>query len=852
LRVVPIASLVIILFLNIMKCFLSHSSQDKESFVDVVAAKLADAIGEESVVYDSFSFEAGLKSIEEIFRALDQTSLFVIFLSESSLKSKWVKDEMQGAKERLSSGVERIYPILIDASLTHDDKRIPKWMRKESYNLRPILNPIVATEAILRRRQAIIDKRFPDVALMRKCIGRNDLIDQFETRRFTPEGIPTCVIFSGMEGIGRRTLLNECFKKSALISDYYNFPRISLNSGQSIEDFILKVYALGLSPERDLGELMHMSVERKVEMAVSVLHSLYELNEKLMIIDEECIVSFDDGSGKNISSWFLQILSNLEIRKKGFISLVSKQTLKLTSYDRKQFGVYSMNVPGFSPGDKIKLFYHLTSLELEQDDTNFFLDILDGDPGQIVYATELIREHGAARVRREQRFLSEIRDYNAKRVQTILARHEHDEKKGHVLILLAEIGFISYKLLNEITNNDVEVLGIIDEFIASYICEEDGRDREFVRLNSSVREYIRRTKYGVRILKEYEDRLEKHVSEFIETLSPELKDVSDYLYSLRNFLESEKPLTTNVRRYIIPSHYLQTIKHQYEKRKHESVVQLSDRVLEGQSYLDDNLIHEIRFYLCSSLARIGNDRFFDEVKHIKREMVRQFLKGFYWRKQGKPDMAIPPLIEVLDGKDPYLSSRAGRELVEVYKDLDRYDDALQLSQNNYEKRYGRTNPHHIQAYFTCLVDAEQTQERRKLINRLLKDLESINSSLAKEIYGNARAKVCAVWDNDIPQAIYQIDKNIDEFKDSIYPQLTKFDICFQSNHNDGMEQALKFLRTIKQKHKSIQKAECRFDAKMGNLDSAIARLYSEFKNYPDSYKESFKAKLEQIYQNAGY
>ena len=835
-----------------MKCFLSHSSQDKESFVDVVAERLTDAIGEESVVYDAFSFEAGLKSIEEIFRELDQTSLFVVFLSESSLKSKWVKDEIEGAKGRLSSGVERIYPILIDASLTHNDKRIPKWMRKESYNLRPILNPIVATEAILRRRQEIIDKRFPDVALMRKCIGRNDLIDQFETRRYNSEGIPTCVIFSGMEGIGRRTLLNECFKKSTLISDYYDFPRISMNSGQSIEDFILKVYALGLSPERDLGELIHISVERKVEMAVSILHSLHQLDEKLMIIDEECIVSFDDGYGKNISDWFLQILSKLKIRKKAFISLVSKQTLRLTNHDRKQFGVYSMNVPSFSPSDKIKLFSHLIdSLELEQDDINFFLDVLDGDPGQIFHATELIREHGAARVRRDRRFLSEIRDYSAKRVQTILARHENNEKKQHVLILLSEIGFISYKLLKEITNDDVEVLDIVDEFVASYICEEDGRDREFIRLNGSIREYVRRTKYEVGILKEYEDRLERHVSKFIETLSSELKDVSDYLYSLRNFLESEKPLTNNVRRYILPSHYIQTIKHQYEKRKHESVVQLSERVLEEQICLDNNLIHEVRFYLCSSLARIGSERFFDEVKHIKREMVRQFLKGFYWRKQGKPDMAIPPLTDVLNGIDSYLSSRAGRELVEVYKDLDRYDDALQLSQENYEKRNGRTNPHHIQAYFTCLIDAEQTQERRELINRLLRDLESINSSLAKEMYGNAYAKVCAVWDNDIPQAIHEIDKNIDEFKDSIYPQLTKFDICFQSNQDDGMEQALKFLRTVKQKHKSIQKAECRFDARMGNLDEALSRLYREFKSYPNSYKDSFRNKLEQVYQNRG-
>ena len=103
-----------------IKCFLSHSSRDKDSYVRLVAER----IRREVKVFDEETFEVGMSPIEEIACGLDESSLFVIFISNSALSSNWVRDELSDAKFKLDSAkIERIYPIIIEPGITHDDPR---------------------------------------------------------------------------------------------------------------------------------------------------------------------------------------------------------------------------------------------------------------------------------------------------------------------------------------------------------------------------------------------------------------------------------------------------------------------------------------------------------------------------------------------------------------------------------------------------------------------------------------------------------------------------------------------------------------------------------------------------------
>ena len=114
------------------RAFLSHSSKDK-ILVEAVARKL----GNKYCVYDTFSFEEGQKNLDEIEKGLEDTDLFVIFLSNNSLESEWVKKELEIAYDKLlKKEIGKIYPIIIDTEISYEDSRIPECLKE--YNLQKI------------------------------------------------------------------------------------------------------------------------------------------------------------------------------------------------------------------------------------------------------------------------------------------------------------------------------------------------------------------------------------------------------------------------------------------------------------------------------------------------------------------------------------------------------------------------------------------------------------------------------------------------------------------------------------------------------------------------------------------
>ena len=136
-----------------MKIFISHSSKDKDSYCNEVANRLIEDIGKDKVIYDDYSFEAGEKNLNEINVNLGITDLFVIFISENSLNSNWVKHELSTSHSRFESKqLNRIYPIIISSTVKYDNPLIPEWLR--DYNLKYIAQPAKAAKLITERARA--------------------------------------------------------------------------------------------------------------------------------------------------------------------------------------------------------------------------------------------------------------------------------------------------------------------------------------------------------------------------------------------------------------------------------------------------------------------------------------------------------------------------------------------------------------------------------------------------------------------------------------------------------------------------------------------------------------------------
>jgi hypothetical protein len=106
-----------VIFLIIMstspKVFISHSSTDKHRFVTDFASRLQkDGV---DVWYDKWELLPGDSLVDKIFsEGIDQSDVVIIVISENSINSHWVKEELNSAVIKKIEGKCRIIPIIID------------------------------------------------------------------------------------------------------------------------------------------------------------------------------------------------------------------------------------------------------------------------------------------------------------------------------------------------------------------------------------------------------------------------------------------------------------------------------------------------------------------------------------------------------------------------------------------------------------------------------------------------------------------------------------------------------------------------------------------------------------------
>lgn len=272
------------------KVFLSHKSEDKD-FVRYVAEK----IGIDRCHYDEYTFEDGMNTLDEIMSALDSTDLFILFISDKALDSKWVKRERVRAKKLLDQGkIKQIYPIIIDSNpaITYADERIPSWMR-EQYVIRRITSPKIAVQKIKARLVELTWEIAPNLKNQQTYFfGRNSEIEAFEQRRANldkPEMV--CCVASGFEGIGRKRFMDHCLKKSHILRESSSYNLIQMELHESIEDFILKLSDLSSGQDNPSTVMALKTPEEKIERVVSLLKSLQDSREIVFVEDAGSLIT---------------------------------------------------------------------------------------------------------------------------------------------------------------------------------------------------------------------------------------------------------------------------------------------------------------------------------------------------------------------------------------------------------------------------------------------------------------------------------------------------------------------------------------------------------------------------------
>ncbi|MDY0263428.1 toll/interleukin-1 receptor domain-containing protein [Syntrophotalea acetylenica] len=818
-----------------MKVFLSHSSKDKESYVRLVA----DRIGDGNYVLDERTFEDGEFTRDEIIKGIDESDMFAFFISNFALESDWVKLEVKHAEIRLnSSQLKKIYPIIIDQSIKYDDPRIPIFLR-EHYNLKLITRPTVAARRIKSKLRELHWQKNPTHKKRQTIfVGRNDILSDFENRMDDIDlPKPTCIIASGLSKIGRSKLVSMALSKANVVTDNFNPTKIILDRVDSIEDLIIKIIDTGLTNNDNniVSDLLGKPVYEKEKILAELLRQIHDAREVLFIDDNGCLVNYS----RQPTSWLmnsLEILGNLGAPA---ICISARYRVDRRAVRNKPL-VYTIEVPELSPKERaglLRRILELYEISLSPDDFRFFSEQLKGFPEEVYYCADLIADLGVLKAKKETH---QITEFNEERASLLLRKYEGNSDVLDFIYLLSEFEFIGINFLYEIVDED-QYSPVLEDLITNLICDYIGYEKDYIRLNDSIRDFVKRNRLSLR--GDLRNKLSDHVQRFVNDTEKFDRDAADFFYSIKTALAQGKKIDD---RFLAPSHILRTIKELYQKRENlNRVIGLADMLLSKENSLDSRVSEDARYYLCLSLARQKDKRLLNEVQKINGA-EHDFVLGYYYRLCGRHTDAIERLSKLVD--TPYVSSRAKRELVQVYIYIEDYDKALGMAKDNYENNKG--NQFFIQSYLNCLLNNENYVSNKDLIFKLIEELDGIKSQQSIEMTFIAKAQYSSKMENRKEPAYGYLDDALGLDQDSIYPLLAKFDISLRHFDLPVMEATLGDLQRVAQKRtisqNTISKNRAYYLAAKGDIPEAYKILETSFQNYPVDSIERFRRKLINI------
>ena len=671
-------------------------------------------------------------------------------------------------------------------------------------------------------------------------IGRTELIRKYEERIFDFEKpTPIAMISTGIPSIGRRKFTLHCLKNSNKIRDYYSPPTIFLGSRDSIEDLIISLYDLGFSQKerKELFALLNREMKDKVSLAIELLLEIEKHETTIFIIDNYSIV----GQDSNIVNWFIEAIKGLRGIDHLFICLISRSRVRYKQLLYNDY-IFAIELPELEKYERNALFnalLELDNIQINKQDFGTICELFNGFPEQVFFTFNNLISEGLPYLI-DNLYL--IPDFNSEKVAHVVQKYESDEFATQVLGFLSDCEFVSLNFLEKVfKDNSQKLKSVLEGFSNSFIIEFIGATKEYFRLNDAIRDYIQRI--GIKLDEKYNQNLKTHVMSAFNDYDTLDRDMSEYVITVKEALKKEYDIPKEL---LLPSHFLNAMRDLYNnERRYYDVINLADRVLLQEKYLDERILRDVRYWLCLSLARKRDRRMLNEVQNIDGP-DHNFLLGFYYRLTGRHSEAIERLTQVLKNSPGFY--RAKRELVQVYLNLEDYDLAFELAKENYELI--KSNPYNVQSYFRCLIRNSNISliDKKEELLKLLHNLKDNPHERAREMYMTAKAQFIAIIEKDQRQALITVDDAIESFQKSIYPPLTKIDICRKFDNWQELENSISLIdNTFRPDSDIFSKlsylsAKVIIMAKKGYIKESRSLLDKKIKN---RFKESVYSKLKE-------
>lgn len=842
------------------KIFLSHSSNDKD-FV----RPIFNYFGGDRCVFDEMTFDEGMPTLSEIFKGIGSSDIFVFFISDSSLNSEWVNREILYAQENLDNDekkLSQIFPIIIDENISHDDKRIPNFLKSGfgSYNLQHITSYKLACRKIDAQ---IIKRNIEDNLEYEKKLNffygrdmeKKAFKDCFDERdeNGTIKNIK-CLVVSGIDGIGRKAYARATLKDTALIEKYY-FPMIvSLTKDDTIDDLILKLCVdLGLG-DYGLDVIQTFSdIDSKTQLLADVLSNAQKYNEKIIIQDDMCIVRYSE-----IVYWFENVLKLIDNQ----ITIIVTTRINLREYKYiRNKDIFYIQLQSLSKSDTygfLRGYSKVMNIPFSTDDISYFSQILTGYPPQIQYCVDLaLKQNSIQYVKDHSYLVDEMPLENSAKLLDIIIEEEAKTEYHGFLAMMAQLGTVPLSLINETIKTNSKYKDIYHRIRTFSICSTVGLSGDQIKINDVIRDYVQRNDF--KLTEDIKILLNSSIEEFVHKVDD--KEYMDYLsFSEFSFYAKEnlKQGKNVPEKFLYSTIYVRTIVELYNSgtQNYQRIIELVKGLRESDfiSHCDTSIRKVIEFYYCSSLARLHKVEFDAAVRYFYENNLLvdyYFLKGFYFRLKGLYKEAETNYVKVLDINPRHEKSR--RELVLIYTSMQDYHTAFELAEKNYLDY--PDNPYQMQAYFDCLVNkGHLSKKERETIDEIISTAESRHRTNANDMYYELKAKYAAFIQNNKEQALLILDEGISIFKFSFYLHKDYFDICKKYNDIKGMELAYKNLCDLSGYNNPANKSalitrKCYLEAYKGKSEISIRIELQENTHFTDNALNNILNNIKKIISN---
>ncbi len=804
-----------------MKAFLSYSSQDKV-FVDSVANEL----GRQFCVYDDFCFHTGDEFREAIRKGLDDSSIFTLFVSKSSLTSHWVHFEQNEAEIRLIEGaLSRVLVFLLQDDVSHED--LPEWIRKVK------VSDATSSKAVVKE----IQRHIQDLFLERQqpiYVGRQKERLQAEEQllEFGVSGAPRMFFAWGLAGNGRRTF------SSRIANDLFNIRKqcvFRLKEGDDIQDIAIQMAneAEVFNSVSDLKLLVSEIRREKNEQSLDRINRYAETLNHTSTIP----IFLDDGGAIDANGDFSPacqtLIRQLEISGKIYSAFVLTRKPRIETLGDLHLKVPAIRIEPLSSDDIARLIGRLANvhnLQISREDVRELSDYLRGYPPAAHFAIDLIKDYGVSAIIANK---VAIASFQSRKFVAYLDRHSAlSGLRTGILSLLCYYSPLPLSVIGQSLHSKPDELSVDLTYLIdiSLVIPESGLYRIADPVIDSVLAIVDRSQVPHRDLAE-------SLEQYLIGASAQEENILELSRALRRAtllagLEQSEYAIAFI------SDLFDLQKRSYHDRDYEASVRFGKEALAERP---DSW--EARSYLVRGFAQLEQyEDALAENDYIRKSGLLQdayFLEGFIERLRSNTSEAIIAYNESL---------RRGRRGLAIHREL-----ALCyfVTGAHDEARKHLDIAEDLQADNRYVIDLQvQIAIRQGDAEVAQRKLESLQQVDKEEFYYHRKSTVELMFVS-IQEATKSIMHAISLTNRPTAAMVTQATRCaIESNDFESASTCIKMLRSKfpNRSYKVLPSLECRYELARGNYENALAILDSKISRELPIYKvlrlRSIKGLLE--------